>query len=117
MIILTRGLDSIVLPSPQFGNIEQLTTGLNVRYDMSGLPRTLKKPLKYRLVYSFQYAQCSTDLVTQLNTFLQDLGTITLTDHKGKDWNVACINNPIIWNQATRQIATFTLEFEGEPSA
>lgn len=118
MITLTRGLDVITLPNPVFSNTETLNLDTIIRFDMSGMPHTHKREPNIRLVFTFDYKDCTDDSIrTDLNTFIRNLGNLIMTDHKGQDWNVKITSTPIQWTDLTKDRSQFTLEFEGERSA
>lgn len=116
----TTPTETLTLPNPVFGNVEQLKLRAIIKFAMDGTPRShIKTPRLSRLVYTFNLFDCQ---AVTWNTILDfhrgTVGTdLRLTDHHSLTWRVRLVSTPIQFTDTTKHIKQFTLELEGYQDA
>lgn len=94
-VILFDGVDTVTLPSPTFGNIEELEKTRIQRKTRGGdLITYADSTWLTRKTFKMQFDNLSDALRSALETFISDnLGQpVTMTDHEDRVWTVLLID-------------------------
>lgn len=106
---------SVVLPSPLWGDTENVTSEMSLRRSMNGATKTFVKTNKNRrLTYTFRILDelKALELIEFCRYYNSD--KIRLTNWKGEVWKVNLLTNPFDFVQTRRSGIDIALELEGE---
>lgn len=114
---------TIVLPRPELGDQESLTSQVNTKYSTNGTKYTyVKKSTRRRFLWSFVLTRPK---ALELRAFLRVYGgeQAKVTDHNDQVWVGNFINNPFEFTTDRKAgpgcgsvegaLVSFTVEFEG----
>jgi hypothetical protein len=119
LTILQSGNSAIVLPCPEFGDLEAGTSNINIKRAMDGTRYVYKRTSPTnRLSYSFVIDRLK---AKELRLFILNYNSsvLRLQNFKGELWSVVLTNNPFsfveegYWAEPRGNKCTITLEFEG----
>ena len=111
---ITSPTASVVLPSPLWGDSQQLDAGLVTHIMQDGAVRTYRKQLRYQLTYTFATKACPDDLITEvLDLYTNGAGLDLVINTPDGDYNARLMNDDLSIEHQRDKV--FTLVFEGIP--
>lgn len=103
-----------LLPSPEFGDADNIIDGISLRRSMNGTVRTyVKTSSDEKLVYDFILTRMKAmELINFINVYYQY--NVRLINHKGEIYTGKILNDPMdITVFRVGEECTFRLEFRG----